>query len=229
MARSELGREVTVDLQANAYFNENGGGPTHELLLSFKRSLCCGFGQDQPLGACPSQSVVRGSSSGARGPAALLDEFSLFPAQRDGFQGNQVRRRIGVVLEFLHTDRREGSHDSFIGALIRKLAGGVTGHPTAPVESDARENNCSTDCAPTSRFHRGRNSHGFRLSGKRTCTENSARCRMPVLSVPAPRTPLLGVISCPPMAPALPIESNGDFGASPSYGSSRTSHCLPVN
>jgi hypothetical protein len=128
------------------------------------RSLCCGFGQDQPLGACPSQSIVRGSGSRTCGPAAALYEFSLFPAQRDGFQGNQVRRRIGVVLEFLHTDRREGSHDSCIGALIRKFAGGVTRHPTAPVESDARENNCSTYCTPTSRFYRGRNLHGFRLS-----------------------------------------------------------------
>jgi hypothetical protein len=131
---------------------------------SLFRSLCCGFGQNQPLGACPSQSVVRGSSSGACGPAALLYEFSLFPGQRDSFQGSQVRRRIDVVLEFLHTHRREGCHDSYIGALIRKLAGGVAGHPTAPVESDDRESNCSTYCAPTSRFYRGRNWHGFRLS-----------------------------------------------------------------
>ena len=37
MARLQLGREVTVDLQANAYFNENGGRPCHDHLLSFRR------------------------------------------------------------------------------------------------------------------------------------------------------------------------------------------------
>jgi hypothetical protein len=52
---------------------------------------------------------------------------------------------------------------------------------------------------------------------------------MQVLPVPAPHTTLFGVLSCLPMAPALPVESNGDFGASPFYGSSRTSHRLPVN
>jgi hypothetical protein len=170
MARSELGRDVTVDLQANAYFNENWGRPRHDHLLSFQavefrvfRSLCRGFGQDQPLGACPAQSVVGGRSSRARGPAAGLDEFSLLPARRNGFQGNQVRRRIGVVLEFLHTDRREDRHDGCIGALIRKLARGVAGHPAAPVEPDERENDCSAYRAPTSRFDRGRNMHDFRL------------------------------------------------------------------
>ena len=176
MARLQLGREVTVDLQADAYFNENRGRPCHDHLLlyhllSFQaaqfrvfRSLCCGFGDDQRVGAGPCQSVVRRSSSRAGGPAAALYEFSLLPARRNSFQGNQVRRRIGVALEFLHTDRREGYHDSCIGALIRKLAGGVARHPAAPVESDDRESNCSTYCAPTSRFYRGRNLHGFRLS-----------------------------------------------------------------
>jgi hypothetical protein len=33
MARSELGRKVTVDLQANAYFNENWCRPSHNHFL----------------------------------------------------------------------------------------------------------------------------------------------------------------------------------------------------
>jgi hypothetical protein len=52
---------------------------------------------------------------------------------------------------------------------------------------------------------------------------------MRVPLAPAPHAALFGVLLCLPMAPALPIGGNGDFGASPSYGSSRTSHCLPVN
>ena len=50
---------------------------------------------------------------------------------------------------------------------------------------------------------------------------------MQVLSAPAPHTTLFGVLSCLPMASALPIESNGDFGASPFCASARTSHCSP--
>ena len=40
--RSKLGRQIAVDLKADADFNEEGGGPSHEFLLDFR--VCARFG-----------------------------------------------------------------------------------------------------------------------------------------------------------------------------------------
>jgi len=40
---------------------------------------------------------------------------------------------------------------------------------------------------------------------------------MQALSAPAPHTTLFGVLSCLPMAPALPIESNGQLRCVPVF------------
>src|SRR5271166_3134968 len=73
-------------------------------------SLGCSFGLDQLLSTRPGQLVVGGGSSRPCRPAALLQVIALFPGRRDLLQDCQVRFRIAVLQEFLHTDQIGRAH-----------------------------------------------------------------------------------------------------------------------
>jgi hypothetical protein len=68
--------------------------------------------------------------------------------RRDLLQDCQVRFRVTVLQEFLHTDRREGCHDGGISPLIRKFDGGATSHPAAPRKPDAIDAMAPVPTAP---------------------------------------------------------------------------------
>jgi hypothetical protein len=63
------------------------------------------------------------------------DEGGLIP-QHDLMQLDQLRSRIGLMLELVDADRCEYGHDGSVGTALRHLLCSACERPSAPVKTD---------------------------------------------------------------------------------------------